>query len=253
MMQEKAEKTGRDIEDPARAARQMVRRAVRAGLCSLLPAGKICATPDRSSPDLPVWPWCSLVLMATDVGGAPLLLLSDLAEHSSALKERPDGSLMIEECRDHENPLSGARLTLAGRFDLLTGEKAELARLRYEKRYPSSVMYRQFADFRLWRMTIHRAHYIGGFARARWLSADSLQIPGFAKIADAWTDAGSERPDTGGDNSGSERDIPGLDPEGMDFRLPSGELDRIVFPEIAETPAQGLEMAGRFGMRAGPR
>jgi hypothetical protein len=64
-----------------KAARAILRRATTASLATRL-AG--------AADSQPGWPYASLVLAATDHAARPLLLLSDLAVHTQALKA--DGS-----------------------------------------------------------------------------------------------------------------------------------------------------------------
>ena len=59
-------------------------------------------------------PYCSLVNVATDVDGSPILLISQLAIHTKNILADPRVSLMLDE-RKEGDPLQGARVMLMGR------------------------------------------------------------------------------------------------------------------------------------------
>src|SRR5262245_18604257 len=59
-------------------------------------------------------PFVSLVVPAIADDGAPLLLMSDLADHSKHLKERPQASLLFDGTLDLAQPLTGPRVSLLG-------------------------------------------------------------------------------------------------------------------------------------------
>lgn len=117
------------------------------------------------------WPYASLVLPAVDAGGAPLLLLSDLAEHAKNLKADPRCSLLFDGTHGLADPLTGLRVTVMGDARPVDDE-ALVA--RYVARHPSAEMYAGFGDFRLYRMSVSRAHVVAGFGRIRWIEAAAL-------------------------------------------------------------------------------
>src|SRR5262249_58133459 len=85
--------------DPAAAARRLMREGRSGALATLMP----------SSGD----PYCSLVNVATEADGAPLLLISRLAVHTKNILADRRVSLMIDE-RKVGDPLQGARVMLMG-------------------------------------------------------------------------------------------------------------------------------------------
>ena len=126
-------------------------------------------------PDERGWPYASLVLLATDAMGMPLLLLSDLAEHTKNLRDDPRVSLLIDGTKGHEDRLTGSRLTLLGRASVITNEIERTdARTRFLARHPSAANYVDFKDFRFHRVTLDRAHLVAGFGRIRWIEAGAL-------------------------------------------------------------------------------
>ena len=117
-------------------------------------------------------PLATLVAVASDYNGAPLLLLSSLAAHTKNLAPRPVASLLLTSAAGRGDPLNRPRLTLGGP---LAPHEDPRAFARYVARNPKSKLYASFSDFRLFRMTIEAVHFNGGFARAAALTpADIL-------------------------------------------------------------------------------
>ena len=150
-------------ETPGAAVRHLLRGADRATLAT--------KNRDGGAPEGAGAPYASLVLLAVDHGAAPLLLLSDLADHTKNLQADPVCSLMIDGTQGLDNPLTGARATLQGGIALCSEEGA-LA--RFVNRHPSAAMYAGFGDFNLYRMTVERAHLVAGFGRIHWVSAEEV-------------------------------------------------------------------------------
>jgi heme oxygenase (biliverdin-IX-beta and delta-forming) len=115
------------------------------------------------------WPYASLVTIALDTNASPILLLSALSDHTKNLAADPRGSLLFEDASRRANPQTGPRLSVLGR---IAADETERLRRRFLTRHPQAAMYADFADFRIFRMTVERAHWVGGFAQARWLQAD---------------------------------------------------------------------------------
>ncbi|MGE5534224.1 MAG: HugZ family protein [Acidobacteriota bacterium] len=106
-------------------------------------------------------PYCSLVNVATDIDGAPLLLLSRLAVHTKNILADARVSLMLDE-RKESDPLEGARIMLMGRAEV---SDAGEVRRRYLARHPDAEQYASFGDFAFYKMTIERIHLVAGFGR----------------------------------------------------------------------------------------
>lgn len=117
-------------------------------------------------------PYISLVLVALDEHGSPLLLLSDLADHSCNLKADSRAALLFDGTAGLEDPLTGPRASVLGLLDpVAAGAAAKSLKDRFLARHPSAAAYAGFGDFRLYRMTVQRAHLVAGFGRIHWLTA----------------------------------------------------------------------------------
>ena len=117
-------------------------------------------------------PYVSLVLVAFDADGSPLLLLSRLAQHTRNLLADPRVSLLFDGTAGLEDPLTGPRLTVMGAAAVLADPQA---RARYVARHPSAELYAGFSDFDLYRVTIERGHLVAGFGKIRWVEAGELR------------------------------------------------------------------------------
>lgn len=153
-----------DTPDPALTCRRLLRRCTTGTL----------ATAER---DADGWPYASLVQIAAAHDGSPLLLLSDLADHTKNFTRDGRVSLMLDDTRDLANPLTGARVTVQGRIEKL-GENAAADGLknRYLALHPDAADYAGFGDFNFYRIIPERLHLVAGFGRIHWLPASNVVL-----------------------------------------------------------------------------
>lgn len=144
----------------AEASKALVRSARKAAL----------ATVDKASGV----PYASLVTVATEPDGTPLLLISRLALHTQNLLADSRASLMFDGSGPDGDPLAGGRVTLIGSF---SRTEPATARRRFLARHPGAETYVDFPDFGFFSMRVERAHYIGGFGRIVDLTGADLVVP----------------------------------------------------------------------------
>ncbi|MGH6969708.1 MAG: HugZ family protein [Stellaceae bacterium] len=157
------------MSDPAAVAataRTLLSKAPRASLATLTTTGA---------------PYASLVLTADDGAGAPLLLLSDLAEHTKNLARDPRASLLVENGEQAGDPLAAPRATFLG--DAARVDDAA-AKASFVARHPSAATYAGFKDFALYRLAVTRVHMVAGFGRIDWISGDQYRTATSAKAKD---------------------------------------------------------------------
>jgi heme iron utilization protein len=118
-------------------------------------------------------PYVSLVTVATEPCGTPLMLISRLAVHTQNLLADPRASLMFDATSPTGDPLAGGRVTVTGRASVVTSPDA---RRRFLARQPAAEMYADFPDFAFYRLDIESAHYIGGFGRIVDLKSQQLLL-----------------------------------------------------------------------------
>ncbi len=116
------------------------------------------------------FPFGSLVSHALDATGRPLLLLSDLAEHTRNLAADPRASVMAVEAGDGD-PLALARVTIVGRVAEVPDDERDAALGTYLETHPGAF-YARFSDFRLYRLDVTSVRYVGGFGRMSWVGAE---------------------------------------------------------------------------------
>ncbi len=116
-------------------------------------------------------PYASLVNVATDVRGLPILLVSTLAWHTRNLLADGRASLMVAEAPHSGDALTGPRVTVMGRFAKVDDPSL---RRRYLARHPAAELYAGFGDFAFWRMEPERAHAVAGFGRIETIPAHEL-------------------------------------------------------------------------------
>jgi heme iron utilization protein len=141
--------------DPATLSRQLLRRRPTASLATLMHGA----------------PYASLVLVAVDHDATPLLLISQLAEHTKNLANDPRVALLFEATEGLDEPLTGPRVTVIGRAEVTTEPRH---RERFQARHPGAAMYAGFKDFAFYRIMVERAHLVAGFGRIHWIDAKDL-------------------------------------------------------------------------------
>jgi putative heme iron utilization protein len=227
------------MAEPTRQAADFDGRALARHLIRTVRAGAL-ATLDRGSGA----PFASLVTVATDMDGSPLLLMSRLAAHTVNLEADPRASILLAET-GRGDPLAHPRLTVIGQAERSTEPRI---RARFLARHPKAKLYADFADFSFWRLAVSSGHLNGGFARAATLSGGDMitELTGADDLlgieAEALDHLNTDHPETlalyatriAGASPGPWR-ATGLDPEGLD--LAAGDLTaRIRFPERITGP-----------------
>ena len=214
-------------DDPARIGRRLLRRQQRGTL----------ATSMRGAP------YASLVLIAADLDASPLLLLSDLAQHSRNIGFDPRVSLLFDGTAGYRDPLTGPRLTVIGQARAVEDPR-RLA--RFTAHHPASAVYSGFADFRLYRVAVERGHLVAGFGRIHWIEGrDLLFVADAAALAAAEVEILRHMNEHHADavanyargllGQGADWRIVGIDPEGADLQR-DGETARLDFPAPVLTP-----------------
>ncbi|HEV7806651.1 MAG TPA: DUF2470 domain-containing protein [Solirubrobacteraceae bacterium] len=111
-------------------------------------------------------PWGSIVTYGLLDDGAPVLCVSQLAEHGRNLDADARTSLVVSAPLDEAYPLAGGRVTVAGRARRPRDEdEAAAARAAHLAGVPSAELYVDFGDFSLWVLDVQRARWVGGYGR----------------------------------------------------------------------------------------
>lgn len=211
-----------DKAEPARTIRRLMREVPRVAL-GTLEAGSGA-------------PYVSLAMVAVDLSGRPILLLSDLADHTRNLKADSRVSLLFDGTAGLESPLAGARATVQGRIGVSTDEHD---RRRYVARHPDAEVYAGFADFNVYRVEIERAHLVAGFGRIHWVGAGQILSEPAPALVEREADIVGHMNEDHADavqlyatrllgRDGGDWRMTGIDAEGADLRR-GGETARLWF------------------------
>ena len=218
--------------DPGLAARRLVRMSRRATLATALAADG--------------WPYASLIMVACAHDGSPLLLISELAEHTRNLASDRRASLLFDGTIGLDVPLTGLRATLLGAVEKCD-DAAALG--RHVRRHPDAEMYLGLGDFHLYRMAVERAHVVAGFGAIDWLSAGQVVLDVGARGALAAGEAAIVRHmnDDHADAvtlyavnllglAGTGWAMTGIDPEGVDLGRDK-DVARLDFDRVVSDPS----------------
>ena len=191
-------------------------------------------------------PYVTFVMTAFDYDGSPLLLLSDLSEHTKNIDGNNIVSILFyEEQKNtsdfpvfenenfkklnnyYEDPMSRPRLTVIGK--LKKSFQAE-HKNRFLKRHPASNLYANFKDMNIYKLDIINAHLTGGFAKVQWFEKNEMlynDFLGFKEVEGQVIDHMNKEHKESlelyakvlSENDSKDIKLVGIDPEGFDMRL----------------------------------
>jgi len=106
------------------------------------------------------------------------ILISQLAVHTKNIIENNKVSLMIcQSENESKNPNSLSRVTLTGKASVakISDDNYSIIRQNYLDKNPLSEMLFNLGDFKIFKIEIDQARFIGGFAKTFNLSKKSLE------------------------------------------------------------------------------
>ncbi len=251
VMPDRLPETARPPEDfnPTAVAKHLL-RVTRAGAL---------ATIDRNTGH----PFSSLVNIATDANGSPLILVSRLSTHTANVEQDPRASVLLASTGKGD-PLAYPRLTVLGAFAPVDRDGGDGARVRrrFLARHPKSQLYAGFGDFSFWRLNVVSAHLNGGFGRAADLEASDVltDLTGAEEIVEIEASAvehlNADHADAVrlyaakllGEEDGPWR-VTGVDPDGVDLAL-GDRAARLPFAEPVLNGAVLRKVLAEFGASA---
>ncbi|OKH78828.1 pyridoxamine 5'-phosphate oxidase [Mycobacterium sp. SWH-M3] len=108
-------------------------------------------------------PWASFVTYGL-LGGAPVLCVSNLAEHGRNLDNDPRASIAMVAANGPD-PLASGRITLAGLAERPTGAELDAARDAHVAAVHAAKYYIDYSDFSVWVLRVARVRWVGGYGR----------------------------------------------------------------------------------------
>lgn len=232
--------------DPFRDVRDLIRRCDRAALATSLPG------------DSGAWPYASLVLVAVDHDLSPILLMSDLAEHSKAIATDSRVALLFDGTTGLAQPLSGPRVTLMGCAAKTDDERLKQRFLRH---HPDAALYAGFGDFHVYKVTLERTHLVGGFGKIRWIApGELLAVPPVRDLAEGEQDIVAHMNQDHAEAvqlyatkllnlPGTGWTMAGIDAEGIDLRQ-GGAVARLAFDQPLTAAGQARQILVALVQRA---
>lgn len=121
------------------------------------------------------YPFGSLVPCMLDHQGRPILLVSNLAEHTRNLAADPRASLLVSDAASDVQ--AGARVTLVGDAQPLDALELPAIRNRYLRFFPDAAQLLELGDFRFLAIRPATLRFIGGFGRIHWVSTENYAPP----------------------------------------------------------------------------
>jgi heme iron utilization protein len=120
------------------------------------------------------WPFGSIAPYALNDAGEPILLISEIAEHTRNLRADARSSLLVRDSKATDDPQAGARATVMGYAMPVPAPFINAARQRYLGLFPNSSGYFEVHDFTLFQLKVSQIRYIGGFGEIHWVDGNEI-------------------------------------------------------------------------------
>ena len=127
------------------------------------------------------FPFGSVSTYMSTVNGDVIFYISDIAQHTKNLLANDKMCLTVfsgsEGAKNHEDPNDGARLSLLGKVTLIDENSRDAVAERFFKLYPESRRYQSMHDFKFYKLSVHKARFIGGFGDINWINQEQWMLP----------------------------------------------------------------------------
>ncbi len=114
------------------------------------------------------FPFGSVVPYCLNGDGAPVILISTIAEHTKNLSADSRCSLTI--LKESNDVQSNSRISLIGHMEPLD-ESDQSTPEKYYRHFPKSKGYHQAHDFSFYSLHLKDIRFIGGFGRIHWIKS----------------------------------------------------------------------------------
>lgn len=124
-------------------------------------------------------PLVSRVLVGTDTNGNPIILISELSEHTKAITKDNRVSLLLGEPKKGD-PVAHPRISIQGNATMVPRQSEQYAqfRARFIAKHPKSELYIGFADFHIFKVEATAGNLNGGFGKAFHLTPSDFLSEG---------------------------------------------------------------------------
>ncbi len=205
------------------------------------------------------FPFGSVVPYCLDRGGLPVILISNIAQHTRNVLADPRVCLTVQA--DGHDVQAEARLGVLARAERIE-EGLEDAAERYYRHFPGSRDYHRVHGFDFFRLAPVRFRWIGGFGDIRWIDPRELVVGNPFTRDEETAIVDHMNADHVDAMRGYCRGLPGvdiadgdgvqmagIDAEGFDL-LAAGRLWRFPFADPVATPAEARARLVAMARRA---
>ncbi len=126
------------------------------------------------SVDVKGYPFGSVVPYCADRSGQPVILISDIAQHTRNIVADPRVSLICLDNSADDQQASGRVTLLADAIKISADDDDSV--WRYYSYFPHSLDYHKTHGFDFYRLHIKRIRFIGGFGRIHWLDPEQFLL-----------------------------------------------------------------------------
>ncbi len=119
------------------------------------------------------YPYGSIVSYIASDYGEPVILISDLAEHTINARVNNKASMLITESVQGGDPLGKSRLTLVGSLSIVSNSSE--VREAYLKKHNHASFYVDYEDFNFWKLTVNECRFVGGFGHMSWVTSEDYR------------------------------------------------------------------------------
>jgi putative heme iron utilization protein len=189
------------------------------------------------------FPFGSVAPFILDHAGRPVILISDIAEHTKNIVADSRVSLIVQPWSP-DMQVTG-RVTVIGRAERV--EDKDALGPRYLRFHPQAETYFAMHDFQFYRIEPVRIRYIGGFGRIHWIEPEAY-LSAIGPLAEQEGDIVAHMNSDHGDNlraycrhvHGVETagaTLLGIDPDGFDVRTDAADLRFAFDTPVADAQA----------------
>ena len=119
------------------------------------------------------YPYGSIVSFVSGGYGEPVILVSDLAEHTINARANDKASMLIAESSEGGDPLGKSRLTLVGSLSLV--DDSTEVREKYLEKHHHASFYVDYDDFNFWKLSVDECRFVGGFGHMSWVTSEDYR------------------------------------------------------------------------------
>lgn len=119
------------------------------------------------------YPFGSVVPYILDHTGQPVILISEIAEHTKNITNNSKVALtIVEKSGSSARVQTRGRVSFLGNAQRLSDDEKEGIKSKYLRYYPYASRYFEIHGFDFFRIQLHNIRYIGGFGKIYWVSPE---------------------------------------------------------------------------------